>query len=76
LTYNGLTYNGKIKPYSLIGETEDLQDLYDVLHFHKENLIALSGVKGSYMDLSQLPDFKTGNPADNIKLYMYYKKLK
>ena len=27
------------------------------------------------MDLSQLPDFKTGNPADNIKMYMYYKKL-
>jgi hypothetical protein len=75
LTYNGLTYNGKIKPYSLIGETKDLQDLYDVLHFHKENLIALSGVRGSYMDLSQLPDFKTGNPADNIKMFMYYKKL-
>jgi hypothetical protein len=75
LSYNGLTHNGKIKPYSLIGETSDLQDLYDVLHFHKENLIALSGVKGSVMDMSQLPDFKTGNPADNIKLYMYYKKL-
>lgn len=75
LSFNGLTYNGKIKPYSLIGETKDLQDLYDVLHFHKENLIALSGVRGSYMDLSQLPDFKTGNAADNIKMFMYYKKL-
>lgn len=75
LSFNGLTYNTKVKPYSLIGETKDLQDLYDVLHFHKENLIALSGVKGSYMDLSQLPDFKTGNPADNIKMFMYYKKL-
>lgn len=75
LSFNGLTYNGKIKPYSLIGETRDLQDLYDVLHFHKENLIALSGVRGSYMDLSQLPDFKTGNAADNIKMFMYYKKL-
>lgn len=75
LSYDGLTHNGKIKPYSLMGETADLQDLYDVLHWHKENLIALSGVKGSVMDMSQLPDFKTGNPADNIKLYMYYKKL-
>jgi hypothetical protein len=27
------------------------------------------------MDLSQLPDFKTGNAADNIKMFMYYKKL-
>lgn len=75
LSFNGLTFNGKVKPYSLIGETKDLQDLYDVLHFHKENLIALSGVRGSYMDLSQLPDFKTGNAADNIKMFMYYKKL-
>jgi hypothetical protein len=75
LTFEGLTHNGKIKPYSLIGETEDLQNLYDILHYHKENLIALSGVKGSIMDLSQLPDFKTGNQADNIKMYMYYKKL-
>jgi hypothetical protein len=75
LSYNGLTHNGKIKPYSLVGETQDLQDLYDILHWHKENLVALSGVKGSYMDLSQLPDFKTGKQADNIKMYMYYKKL-
>jgi hypothetical protein len=27
------------------------------------------------MDLSQLPDFKTGKQADNIKMFMYYKKL-
>lgn len=75
LSINGLTYNGKIKPYSLLGETEDLQDLYDILHFHKENLIALSGVKGSYMELSQLPDFKTGSFAGNLKMFMYYKKM-
>ncbi len=75
LSYNGLTYNGKLKPYSLMGETEDLQDLYDVLHFHKENLIALSGVKGMVMDLSQIPDFKTGSFAGNLKMFMYYKKL-
>lgn len=75
LSFNGLTYNGKIKPYSLLGETEDLQDLYNILHFHKENLIALSGVRGSYMDLSQIPDFKTGSFAGNLKMFMYYKKM-
>ena len=75
LTFNGLTHNGKVKPYSLIGETKDIQDQYDLLHYHKENLIALSGSRGSYMDLGQLPDFKTGNPADNIKMYLYYRKM-
>lgn len=75
LSYNGLTFNGKIKPYSLIEETDDLQDLYSVMHFHKENLIALSGVKGMVMDLSQMPDFGLGDQKDSIKMWMYYKKL-
>lgn len=75
LSFNGLTHNGKIKPYSLYEHTKDLQDLYDVLHYHKENLIALSGVAGSYMDISQMPDFGTGKFDDNIKMFMYYKKM-
>lgn len=75
LSFNGLTHNGKVKPYSLIGETEDLQNLYDILHYHKENLVALSGVRGNVMDLSQIPDFKTGTFAGNLKMFMYYKKM-
>lgn len=75
LSFNGLTYNGKIKPFSLVEVTEDLQDLYDIMHFHKENLIAMSGTKGSYMDLSQLPDFGTGKFEDNLKMWLYYKKM-
>jgi hypothetical protein len=81
LTFNGPTYNGRVKPYSLVKQTNDLQDLYDVLHYHKENLIAMSGTKGSYMDLSQLPHF--GDPeaegdsqfTHNLKMFLYYKKL-
>jgi len=75
LSFNGLTFNKKIKPYSLTKVTDNIQDLYDVMHFHKENLIALSGSKGSYMELSQMPDFGTGELDDNIKMYMYYKKM-
>lgn len=75
LTFNGPTYNGKIKPYSLIKETEDLQNLYNVLHYHKENLIAISGVKGMVMDASQIPDFGSGNFKENLKMWLYYKKL-
>jgi len=75
LTFNGPTYSGKIKPYSLISETEDLQNLYNVLHYHKENLIAISGVKGMIMDASQIPDFGLGSFKENLKMWMYYKKL-
>lgn len=77
LTFEGPTFNGKIRPYSLIKETRDLQDLYDIMHWHKENLIALSGVKGSFMDISQLPDFFNGEGklSDNIRMWFYYRKL-
>jgi len=75
LTFNGPTYNGKIKPYSLIKETEDLQNLYNVLHYHKENLIAISGVRGMVMDASQIPDFGAGDFKENLKMWLYYKKL-
>lgn len=75
LSFNGLTYNKKVKPYSMVATTQDIQNLYDIMHFHKENLIALSGSRGSYMDLSQMPDFGTGKFEDNVKMYMYYKKM-
>jgi hypothetical protein len=75
LTFNGPTFTGKVKPYSLIKETRDLQKLYNVLHYHKENLIAISGVKGMVMDASQIPDFGLGEFKENLKMWMYYKKL-
>ena len=81
LTFNGRTYNGMVKQYSLVKMTNDLQDLYDVLHYHKENLIAMSGTKGTFMDLSQLPNF--GDPEEegedqfssDLRNWLYYKKL-
>jgi hypothetical protein len=75
LSFNGLTFNGVIKPYSLMKVTDDIQNLYDIMHYHKENLIALSGVKGSFMDLSSMPDFGTGKFEDNLKMWFYYKKM-
>lgn len=75
LTFNGPTFSNGPGPYSYVKTTNDLQDTYDILHFHRENLLALSGVRGSYMDVSQLPDFGTGDFTQNIKLFMYYKKL-
>lgn len=44
------------QPYSLIWSTMDLQDLYVLVHFHRELLIAVSGVKGQIIDMAQMPD--------------------
>jgi hypothetical protein len=75
LSFEGLTYNGAVKAWSTMLATADLQDEYDIMHFHKSNLIAMSGVAGSVMDLSQLPDFGTGVFAENLKMWLYYKKM-
>lgn len=43
------------RPYSLIKATEELQKLINILHYHRELLLALSGTKGTVIDLSQVP---------------------
>ena len=43
------------EPYSLIWSTKDIQDLHDIVNYHRELYIAASGVKGQVVDLSQKP---------------------
>ena len=80
LTFEGLTFSGAMQPHSLVNITWDLQMLYDIMHFHKENLIAMSGTRGAVMDLSQMPDFGYGFDTEegfmkNLQMYLYYKKM-
>ncbi|MCK9281873.1 MAG: hypothetical protein M0P71_14705 [Melioribacteraceae bacterium] len=56
----GKTFNSIIdRPYSLVWDTKDLQKLYNLINYHRELLLATSGVKGTIMDLSQLPEGMT-----------------
>ena len=57
------------EPYSLIWTTKDLQDLYDIVNYHRELYIAASGVKGQVIDLSQKPTWMP------LKEHQYHKKL-
>lgn len=79
LTFNGMTHNGKVEAVSMVEMTQDLQDMYDIMHYHKMNMVSLAGTRGSLMDLSQMPDFGFGGTPEgrkeNIKMWMYYKKL-
>jgi len=56
-------------PFSLVWYLRDLQELYNILNYHRERIIALSGVKGIIYDLSQIPK---GYQITDI---LYYKKL-
>lgn len=72
---NGVSYSDRNgKPYSLVLATAKLQDKYDVLHFYRDSLIANSGVKGDWLDVSNLPTFLGSTPAERIMKYKAYKK--
>ena len=43
------------QPYSLIWATKNLQDLYDIIHYHKELMLALSGTKTLLFDMIWKP---------------------
>ena len=51
-TFNDITE----QPYSLIWATRELQNSYNIVHYHRELMLALSGVAGLVMDISQKPE--------------------
>jgi hypothetical protein len=56
LTYNGISYNDRNgSPYSMSLKMKDLQDLYDITIFHRDNLIANSGSTGSRINVAGIP---------------------
>ena len=58
--YIGRNWDGLTeRPYSLVWATKDIQILYNILNYHMELWMALSGVKGMVMDRSQKPDGMT-----------------
>ena len=71
LHYQGFTFSKDTSnmPFSLVWYLKDLQELYNILNYHRERMIALSGVKGIVYDLSQRPN---GMELHDI---LYYRKL-
>jgi len=68
--YIGWAHNNiERRPYSLIWAAKDIQILYNLIHYHKELWLALSGVKGFIMDKSQMPD------GMSMQEWLYQRKL-
>lgn len=69
--YNGFVFatDSNNVPFSLVWYLRDLQETYNILNYHRERIIALSGVKGIIYDLSQIPK------GLNITDVLYYKKM-
>lgn len=72
---NGMFYSDRNgDPYSLVLATANLQDKYDILHFHRDNLIANSGVKGDWVDYANLPTFLGNTPMERLMKFKAYGK--
>ena len=75
LSFNGIHYNKRnAKPYSMVSMTADIQDKYDILFYHYENLVATSGTKGTRVVLENIPKEFGNDLFERMAKYMYYKK--
>jgi hypothetical protein len=56
LSINGLAYNDRNgNPYSLVLKTEDIADKIDILYYHAEALVAMSGTKALLVNFPDIP---------------------
>lgn len=75
LSVNGLFMTTRHnQPFSLVLATADLQDMYNLLHFYRENLIASSGVRGGYIDFSKIPTWLDEDETIRLLKFVGYKK--
>jgi len=74
-TYGGVVYNDRGgKPYALAGALKDLQDVYDLTLFYRDNLIANSGVPGSRINIAGIPKQLGSNFMDRLMKFVAMKK--
>lgn len=68
MSVNGLFFLDKNgDPNSMIIKTMDLQDKFDLLCFYRDNLIANSGSKGDWIDVSVLPTFLGDSTPEQLQ---------
>ncbi len=74
-TYDGVLYNDRNgTPYSLVGAMKDLQDAYDLIIFHRDNLVANSGVSGDRVNLAAIPKVLGNDFMERLFKFMALKK--
>ena len=68
LTINGMFFLDKNgDPYSLILNTMDLQDKYDLLIYCRDNLIASAGTVGDWIDVAFMPEFLGATMPERVQ---------
>lgn len=75
LTYGGTLYNDRNgKPYSIVAALKDIQDVYDLTIFFRDNMLANSGVQGNRVNLAGIPKALGSNFMERLFKFMALKK--
>ena len=75
LSINGMFFMDKNgSPFSMILNTMDLQDRYDLLLYYRDNLIATSGTVGDWVDMAHLPEVLGEEFTERFSKWQAYKK--
>lgn len=75
LSINGIFFADKNgAPFSLIVNTMDLQDRYDLVVYYRDSLIANSGTIGDWVDVNHLPTFLGEELPERLQKWLAYKK--
>jgi hypothetical protein len=71
LTFNGACYNDRNgEPYSLVLKTDSIAEKIDILHYHAENLLAISGTRAIQVNFADLPVWMGENPIQRIMKWL------
>lgn len=74
-SYGGLLHNDRSgTPYSMVGAMKDLQDMYDLTIFHRDNLLANSGVRGNRVNVAGIPKVLGNDFMERLFKFMALKK--
>lgn len=75
LSIGGMFYSDRNgEPISLVLETASLQDKFDVLCFYRDNLIAQSGTKGTWVDVAFIPTVFGSDVTERLMKFQAYMK--
>jgi len=76
LSFNGIRYEARNRnnPYSITWKCKDIQDMTDIMYYHRDNLVGNSGVNGSRIDVSSLPKFLGNDMMERLMKTIALKK--
>ena len=75
LSYSGMSYNQRQgEPYSMVWNLKDVQDMYDITQFHRNNLIATSGVAGTRVNMAGIPKVLGNNFMERLMKWIALRK--